>query len=52
MLRCLYWRHQLLKKFQLTNIPYLADINSMLNLLHSLGVNYKFTDKSTKNTIY
>tara|TARA_B100001989_G_scaffold252356_1_gene234124 strand:+ start:11173 stop:12450 length:1278 start_codon:yes stop_codon:yes gene_type:complete len=41
----------LVNKLQLTNIPYLADINSMLNLLHSLGVNYKFTDKSTKNTI-
>ena len=41
----------LVKKLQLNNIPYLADINSMLNLLHSLGVNYKFTDKSTKNTI-
>ena len=35
----------LVQKLQLTNIPYLSDINSMLNLLKSLGINYKFTDK-------
>ena len=37
---------------KLQHYPYLADINSMLNLLNSLGVNYKFTDKSTKNKFY
>ncbi len=41
----------LVKKLQLNNIPYLADINSMLNLLNSLGVNYEFANKSTKNSI-
>ena len=41
----------LVRKLQLNNIPYLADISSMLNLLKSLGINYNFMDKNSKNKI-
>ena len=41
----------LVKKLKLKNIPFLADITSMLSLLESLGVNYKFIDNSKKNDV-
>ena len=41
----------LVKKLKLNNIPYLADIASMLSLLESLGVSYKFIDNSKKNDV-
>ena len=31
--------------FEIKNIPDLADVKSMLNLLHSLGVNYNIKKK-------
>ena len=34
------------KCIEIKNIPYLADVTSMLNLLHSLGVNYKMKEKN------
>ena len=34
----------LAKNFEVKNIPNLADVSSMLNLLKSLGVNYNFKD--------
>ena len=42
----------LVKKLKLKNIPFLADITSMLNLLESLGVNYKFIDNRKKMLFY
>ncbi|MEC8099855.1 MAG: UDP-N-acetylglucosamine 1-carboxyvinyltransferase [Pseudomonadota bacterium] len=41
----------LAENFELGNIPNLDDVNSMLNLLKSLGVNYKYKDESKKNVI-
>ncbi len=37
----------LVRKLELNNIPYLADISSMLNLLKSLGVNHSFINKNS-----
>ena len=34
------------KCFEIKNIPYLADVTSMLNLLQSLGVNYNLKEKN------
>ena len=34
------------KCFEIKNIPDLADVTSMLNLLHSLGVNYNLKEKN------
>ena len=34
------------KCFEIKNIPALADVTSMLNLLHSLGVNYNLKEKN------
>ncbi len=34
------------KCFEIRNIPYLADVTSMLNLLQSLGVNYNLKEKN------
>ena len=38
-------------KLQLNNVPNLADITSMLHLLSSLGLKYKYIDKKNKNSI-
>ena len=32
----------LVRKLELNNVPYLADITSMLSLLKSLGINHNF----------
>ena len=41
----------LVNKLQLYNIPCLADVSSMLNLLKSLGIKHKYTDRVNKNNI-
>ena len=41
----------LAKNFEVKNIPNLADVSSMLNLLKSLGVNYNFKDNNKRNAI-
>ena len=41
----------LTKRFEVQNVPNLADVSSMLSLLKSLGVQYSFKDKNKKNTI-
>ena len=41
----------LTNKLELNNVPNLADVNSMLNLLESLGINNSFIDESKKNKI-
>ncbi len=38
-------------KLELSNVPNLADVSSMLNLLESLGVNYFYNNKKNKNRI-
>ena len=42
----------LVRKLQLNNIPHLADISSMLNLLESLGINNNFIKKKLKTKYY
>ncbi len=37
----------LVRKLELSNIPYLDDISSMLNLLKSLGINHSFINKNS-----
>ena len=37
----------LVRKLELNNLPYLADISSMLSLLESLGINHNFINKNS-----
>ena len=41
----------LVQKLELNNIPFLEDVKSMLFLLNSLGIDFKFTKKGTTNTV-